>query len=68
MSLVAFSVGAITNSERKVAIPTSTWLGGIVGVPSALRVKPSTIRIRVKPVTASSMPGSTESSVRTTSS
>ena len=40
-------------------MPTSIWFGGIVGVPSALRTKPSTIRIRVKPVTASSIPGIT---------
>ena len=63
MSLTCFSVGAITKSERKIDIPTSTWVGGVVGVPSALRTKPSTIRIRVNPVSMRSAPGSTASSV-----
>ena len=38
-------------------MPTSTWFGGIVGVPSAVRMKPRTIRMRVKPVTVSSSAG-----------
>ena len=44
-------------------MPTSTCEGGLVGVPSALRTKPSTIRMRVKPVTIRSAPGSSASSV-----
>ena len=48
--VIACSVGAITNSVRKKAIPISTWLGGAVGVPRPVRTKPRTIRMRVKPV------------------
>src|SRR3954454_5437910 len=44
------NVGPITKMVRNSEKPTSTWFGGIDGVPSALRRKPSTIRIRVKPV------------------
>ena len=62
MLSILWKVGAITKSVRKNAIPTRIWFGGIVGVPSAFRTKPSTIRIRVKPVTASSTPGITVSS------
>ena len=40
----------MTKMVRNIEMPTSTWFGGIDGVPSALRRKPSTIRIRVKPV------------------
>ena len=65
MSIVR-SVGAITNRVRKKAIPTRIWFGGVDGVPSAFRTKPSTIRMRVKPVTAKSTPGSTVISVSRT--
>src|SRR5579875_704759 len=54
---IAFSVGPITKTVRKRAIPTSTWLGGALVVPSALRTKPRTTRIRVKPVTVKRIAG-----------
>ena len=43
-------------------MPTSTWFGGIDCVPSALRMNPSTIRIRVKLVITSTRPGSSVTS------
>ena len=46
--MICVKVGAITNRLRNSAMPTSTWLGGIEGVPSAFRTKPSTMMIRVK--------------------
>ena len=49
--LMAPTVGAITKIVRNRAIPTSTWLGGALVVPIAVRMKPSTIRMRLKPVT-----------------
>ena len=55
--LTALNVGAITKIVRNSAMPTSTWFGGAVGVPRPVRMKPRTIRIRVKPVTANSAPG-----------
>ena len=55
--LIWLIVGAITNSVRNSAIPTSTWLGGVFCVPIAVRMKPSTIRIRLKPVTVNSSAG-----------
>jgi hypothetical protein len=57
---MALNVGAITNSVRNSAIPTSTWLGGAVGVPRPERMKPSTIRMRVKPVTVNRSAGTSE--------
>jgi hypothetical protein len=60
-SLLTFTnVGHITNSVRNRAMPTSTWLGGAVGVPSPERMKPRTMRIRVKPVTVNSSAGTSE--------
>ena len=38
-------------------MPTSTWFGGAVGVPRPVRMKPRTIRMRVKPVTVNSSAG-----------
>ena len=58
--LIALIVGIITNSVRNSAIPTSTWLGGVVCVPIAVRMKPSTIRIRLKPVTVNSSAGTSD--------
>ena len=49
-SFMTENVGPITKMVRNSEKPTSTWFGGIDGVPSALRRNPSTIRIRVKPV------------------
>ena len=42
-------------------MPTSTWFGGAVGVPRPVRMKPRTIRMRVKPVTVKSSAGTSES-------
>ena len=58
---MALIVGDITNSVRNRAIPTSTWLGGVVLVPIAERMKPRTMRIRVKPVTVNRIAGISES-------
>src|SRR3954462_14015632 len=55
--LTCANVGCITKSVRKSAIPTSTWFGGVVGVPRPLRMKPRTMRIREKPVTVNSRAG-----------
>ena len=38
-------------------MPTSTWFGGAVGVPRPVRMKPRTMRMRVKPVTQKSSAG-----------
>jgi hypothetical protein len=54
---MALKVGAIANSVRNSEIPTSTWFGGAVGVPRPERMKPRTIRMRVKPVTVNSSAG-----------
>jgi hypothetical protein len=59
-SLTLVKVGNITNRVMKRAKPTSTWLGGAVGVPRPERMKPSTIRMRVKPVTVKSSAGTSE--------
>ncbi len=42
-------------------MPTSTWLGGALVVPTAVRMKPSTIRMRLKPVTVNSTAGTSVS-------
>ena len=42
-------------------MPTSTWLGGAVGVPRPVRMKPRTMRMRVKPVSVNSAAGISES-------
>src|SRR4051812_21958642 len=55
--LIWVSVGAMTKTVRKKAMPTSTWLGGAVGVPRPVRMKPRTTRIRVNPVTVNSRAG-----------
>ena len=59
-SLIFVKVGAITKMVRNTAMPTSTWLGGAVGVPRPERMKPRTIRMRVKPVTVNSSAGTSE--------
>ena len=38
-------------------MPTSTWFGGAVGVPRPVRMKPRTMRMRVKPVSVNSAAG-----------
>ena len=42
-------------------MPTSTWFGGALLVPIAVRMKPSTIRMRLKPVTVNSTAGTSVS-------
>ena len=59
--LIALIVGDITKRVRNRAIPTSTWLGGALCVPIAVRMKPSTIRIRLKPVTVNRIAGTSVS-------
>ena len=54
---ISLMVGAITKIVRNRAMPTSTWLGGALLVPTAVRMKPSTIRMRLKPVTVNSTAG-----------
>jgi len=44
-----------------IANPVITWVGGICCVPSALRTKLRTIRIRVNPVTVNRIAGRIES-------
>src|SRR4051812_37462099 len=56
------SVGPMMNMVRNNARPASTWFGGTVVKPSALRVIPSTTKIFVKDV-HSSRAGATESRV-----
>src|SRR3954447_7304483 len=51
------------NMLRNNASPASTWLGGTVVMPSALRVMPSTTKTFVKLVQSSSRAGATDSSV-----
>ena len=51
------------NRLRNSASPASTWFGGIVGRPSALRVSDSTTIILVKRCTAGAAPGATDSTV-----
>src|SRR3954451_259711 len=57
------SVGPMMNMVRNNARPASTWFGGTVVKPSALRVIPSTTKIFVKDVQSSSRAGATESRV-----
>ena len=59
-SLIFVKVGNITKNVRNIAMPTSTWFGGAVGVPRPERMKPRTIRMRVKPVTVNSRAGTSE--------
>ena len=56
-TLILLKVGAITKMVRKSAMPTRTWFGGAVGVPSPVRMKPRTMMIRVKPVSVNSAAG-----------
>src|SRR4051794_36198328 len=51
---------------RKSASPASTWFGGRVGVPRALRARDSTTMILVKLVQSSSSAGATPSTVVST--
>src|SRR3954454_9782960 len=51
--------GDITNRLRNSARPASTWFGGMLGTPSALRVSESTTMILVKLVPRTSSAGAT---------
>jgi hypothetical protein len=55
--LIWLKVGAITKIVRNSAMPTRTWLGGAVGVPRPVRMKPRTMMIRVKPVSVKTAAG-----------
>src|SRR4051794_39208275 len=61
---MAETVGPMMNRLRNSARPASTWLGGMLVRPSALRVIPSTMKILVNDVQSSSRAGATESTVR----
>jgi hypothetical protein len=63
VSLMSFSVGAMTNRLRNRARPTSTWFGGMPWRPRAFRVSDSTMMMRVKLVVMTISAGATESSV-----
>src|ERR1700712_2745259 len=60
---MSVKTGPITKIVRNRAIPVSTWFGGDVGRPSALRVSDSTTRILVNEVTSSRADGAIESTV-----
>ena len=64
----AWNVGPMTAMVMNSASPSSTWLGGICGVASAWRSRPSTTMIRVKLVTITSTAGATESTVTSSTS
>ncbi|MNX24528.1 hypothetical protein D3C86_545540 [compost metagenome] len=49
--------GSITIAVRNRARPSSTWLDGVWPVPSAWRSRPSTMMMRVKAVSTSSIDG-----------
>src|SRR5260370_30031565 len=57
------TTGPIMNRLRNRARPASTWLGGTLVRPSALRVSDSTTKIFVKLVHSSSRAGATDSTV-----
>ena len=66
--MICASVGCMVKKVRQSARPISTGLGGICGVPRALRAKESTMTIRVNAVIIIKMPGATESTVNRASS
>src|SRR5690349_9888462 len=55
---MAANVGPITNIVRNNDRPMMTWFGGTFCVDSALRVKPSTMTMRVNAVIVISAAGS----------
>ena len=57
----------MTNSVKNSDSPMITWLGGEDWVPSAWRIKLSTMTMRVKPVIMSSTAGRKESAVKNSS-
>src|SRR4051812_30543845 len=60
---MAERVGLMMNRVRNSASPASTWLGGMLVRPSALRVIPRTMKTLVNDVQSSSRDGATESTV-----
>src|SRR5690242_4454190 len=60
---MASNVGPMTNSDRNSASPTSTWLGGTLCVPMALRTSDRTTTIFVNAVHISRTAGATPSTV-----
>ena len=61
--MILSTTGAMTNSVRNSARPTSTWFGGVWPAPSAWRRIASTITMRVNAVIMSSIAGSNVSAV-----
>src|SRR3546814_9962373 len=57
------NTGDMAKNVKKRARPISTELGGDVGVPMALRNRPSTMMMRVKPVIINSIAGRNDSIV-----
>src|SRR5882757_4109595 len=60
---MADSTGPMMNMLRNSARPASTWLGGTLDRPSALRVMLSTTNTLVKLVQSRSSAGATDSTV-----
>src|SRR3978361_465187 len=60
---ISLNPGPITKIVRNSAIPGSTWLGGELCSPRALRVSDSTTSILVNEVTSSSADGAIDSTV-----
>src|SRR4051812_13984513 len=61
---MAETVGPMMNRLRNRARPATTWLGGMLVRPRALRVMPRTMKTLVNDVHSSSRAGATESTVR----
>src|SRR6476469_2294727 len=63
MVFISLMTGHMTKIDRNRASPASTWLGGMEGSESALRVMASTTKILVNEVIISSSAGATDSRV-----
>src|SRR6478672_4111633 len=63
MVFISLMTGHMTKIDRNRASPASTWLGGMGGSESALRVMASTTKIFVNEVIISSRAGATDRSV-----
>src|SRR5512144_2461471 len=63
---MASSVGPMTKRERNSASPTSTWFGGTLCVPMALRANDNTTTIFVNAVHIRRIAGATPSTVIST--
>src|SRR6478672_11406762 len=63
MVFISLMTGHMTKMDRNRASPASTWLGGMEGSESALRVMASTTKILVNEVIISSSAGATDNRV-----